>query len=67
MKLILVIFWFILFVWALIDIIQARKEFFWKLVWIAICFIFPIGGVIGYYFIGHKKALESKNNSAPTV
>jgi len=59
MKLILGIVWLLMFIWSFIDIISSKKETSWKAIWILVCLIFPIGGVIGYYFIGRKKAQEA--------
>ncbi len=60
LKLILGVLWLALFVWALIDILAAKKEAGWKVIWVLICLIFPIFGVLGYYLIGRK----AKNRAA---
>ena len=46
----------IAFIWALVDIIKAKKDTSWKIIWILICLILGIIGVIIYYFVEkHKK------------
>lgn len=45
----------IAFVWALIDIAKAKKDTGWKIVWIVICLLLGIIGVIVYYFVEKRK------------
>ena len=45
---------FIAFIWALIDIIKAKNETNWKLLWVVICLFLGVIGVIIYYFVGRK-------------
>jgi uncharacterized membrane protein YhaH (DUF805 family) len=46
----------IAFFWALIDIAnQKGKDTGWKLVWVLICLILPVIGVIVYYFVSGRK------------
>ncbi|MFQ5892146.1 MAG: PLDc N-terminal domain-containing protein [Candidatus Methanofastidiosia archaeon] len=49
------IVWLIVFIWALVDIIQ-RKDLstIWKIIWIVVCFFLGIIGVIIYVLIGRK-------------
>ncbi len=47
----------ILFVWALVDILKARRDNTWKLLWVLICLILPLLGPIVYYFIGRNSKL----------
>lgn len=41
---------FIAFIWALIDIARADKDFGYKIIWVLVCLILGIIGVIIYYF-----------------
>ena len=54
-KLAVTILWVILFIWSLLDIIGAHKSTGWKLVWILVCLVFPVAGVIVYYFFARQK------------
>lgn len=53
--LIIVILSFIFFIWAVINIVQAKNETSWKILWILICLFLGIVGVIIYYFVGKKQ------------
>ncbi len=57
-KLVFTILWLILFVWALLDIIKAKKDTGWKLIWIIICLAFPLAGTIVYYFLARPKDMH---------
>lgn len=58
LKLAATILWLILFIWSLLDIIKAHKDTGWKLIWILACLIFPIAGVIIYYFFARQKDMQ---------
>ena len=53
------IVWFIIgiiaFLWALIDIAKAKKDTGWKIIWVIICLLLGIIGVIIYYFVEKRK------------
>ena len=53
-KLILGIVWFVLFVWAVVDILHRKKSGLWKTLWILVCLVFPILGVLFYYLFSSK-------------
>jgi hypothetical protein len=42
------------FIWALIDILKAKNDPGWKILWVIVCFFLGVIGVILYYFIGRK-------------
>ncbi len=44
----------VLFIWALVDILQAKRDNTWKLIWVLVCLVLPLLGPILYYFIGRK-------------
>ena len=45
----------IAFIWALIDIARTKKDFGYKIIWVLICLILGIIGVLIYYFVEVKK------------
>lgn len=47
--------WVVLFVWALTDILGSRKKASWKILWVIVCLILPILGVILYALLGREK------------
>ena len=47
---------FIAFIWALIDIARAKKDTGYKIIWVLICFLLGIIGVIIYYFVEKRKS-----------
>ncbi len=49
------ILWLVFFIWALLDIVQAPRDIGWKLLWVIVCLVFPVVGVLVYYFIGRKR------------
>jgi uncharacterized membrane protein YhaH (DUF805 family) len=52
----LLIVWIIAFFWALIDIAnQKGKDTGWKIIWVLICFILPIIGLVVYYYASGRK------------
>ena len=55
MELILGIVHLVLFIWALLSIIGSRASGLAKLIWILIVFVFPLIGLIVWFFIGPKK------------
>ncbi len=57
-KLIIGVLWLILFIWALLDIIRANKDTGWKVIWILVCFIFPVVGTIVYYLFARQKNMQ---------
>lgn len=57
-KLIGTILWLVLFAWSLLDILKAHKDAGWKLIWIIICLIFPVAGVIVYYVFARQKDMK---------
>jgi hypothetical protein len=48
----------VLAVWAIANIINSSAEMGSKILWIAIVLIFPLLGVIAWYFMGPKSALK---------
>lgn len=46
---------FIGFIWALIDIARAKKDTGYKIIWLLICLILGIFGVLIYYFAEKRK------------
>jgi len=57
-KLVAIILWLVLFVWSLLDIIGAKKDIGWKLIWTLVCFIFPVAGVVIYYLFARQKNMQ---------
>ncbi len=55
MEMILGLLHLILFIWALISIVGSRASGLTKLLWILIVFIFPLVGLIVWFFLGPKK------------
>lgn len=54
--LLLIIVSIIAFIWALIDIAnQKGKDTGWKIIWVLICLILGVIGVVVYYFISGRK------------
>jgi hypothetical protein len=45
----------ILFIWAVINIWGSRAALVAKLIWSAVVFVFPLVGLIVWFFIGPKK------------
>jgi len=55
--------WFVLFLlfiffvwvfgllWALIDIARQKRDLGYKIIWVLICLIFGLIGVLAYYFV----------------
>ena len=58
LRLVLTVLWLILFVWSLLDIIRAHKDTGWKVIWILVCLVFPVLGVIVYYFVARQKNIQ---------
>jgi len=48
---------FIAFIWAIIDILKAKNETNWKILWVIICLFLGLIGVIIYYFVGRKQKM----------
>jgi len=46
---------FIAFIWALIDIARAKKDAGYKIIWLVICLVLGIIGVLIYYFVEKRK------------
>lgn len=46
------VIWLVLFVVALVDILGSNKSVGGKILWLLICLIFPVVGVICYYLFG---------------
>jgi len=44
----------IAFIWALVDILKSKNDTNWKLLWLVVCLLLGIIGVLLYYFIGRK-------------
>jgi uncharacterized RDD family membrane protein YckC len=40
--------------WTLIDMLTARNEPTWKILWLLVMLLLPVLGSILYYFIGRK-------------
>ena len=41
-------------IWAIIDIVQAKNEAMWKVLWVVVSLFLGIIGVAIYYFVGRK-------------
>lgn len=54
----------IAFIWALMDILKSNNDTNWKLLWVVICILLGILGVIIYYFVGRKDRVSEKPASA---
>ncbi|TSC75305.1 MAG: hypothetical protein G01um101430_512 [Parcubacteria group bacterium Gr01-1014_30] len=61
-KTILGILWLILFIWALVDILGSKKDVATKIIWIVVCLILPVLGVIIYVIFGSG----NKDTNTPT-
>ncbi len=55
MELILGLVHLILFIWALVSIVGSTASGMTKLLWILIVLIFPLVGLIVWFFLGPKK------------
>jgi len=55
MELLLGLLHLILFVWALISIVGSGASGLSKLLWILIVLVFPLIGLIVWFFLGPKK------------
>lgn len=57
----IVLVWIIIFIWALVDMLKAKKEAEWKILWLLVMLLLPIIGVIIYYFVGREqKSIKRK-------
>jgi hypothetical protein len=56
MKTLLGILLFVLAVWAILNIVRSSASTGAKILWILFVLIFPLIGVIVWYFAGPKKA-----------
>jgi len=45
----------VLDIWAIINIIQSKKDLMKKVLWILLVVILPLVGLIIWYFMGPKK------------
>jgi cytochrome bd-type quinol oxidase subunit 2 len=52
---VLVLVSIIVFIWALIDILRAKNENNWKILWVVVCLFLGIIGAIIYLFVGRKQ------------
>lgn len=50
--------WLVFFIWALLDIVRAKKSIGWKMVWGLVCLAFPLAGTIVYYFVARQKDMQ---------
>ncbi|HLD05723.1 MAG TPA: PLDc N-terminal domain-containing protein [Candidatus Nanoarchaeia archaeon] len=48
------ILWLILFIWALFNTLTSHRSLGGKVLWIIICLIFPVVGVLIYFFFGRR-------------
>lgn len=48
----------VLAIWAIANIINSGAEMGTKVLWIVIVLIFPVLGVIAWYFMGPKSSLK---------
>ena len=48
------VLWLGLFIWALADILGSKKDTLTKVVWVVVCLVFPVVGVIVYLLFGRK-------------
>lgn len=48
----------VLAVWAIANIINSSAEMGTKILWILIVLVFPLLGVIAWFFMGPKSALK---------
>ncbi len=42
-------------IWGLIDILKAKNDTTWKILWVIVCLFLGIFGVIIYFFVGRKQ------------
>jgi hypothetical protein len=56
MELVLGLLHLILFIWALISIVGSSASGLAKLLWILAVLVFPLIGLIVWFFVGPKKA-----------
>jgi thiol:disulfide interchange protein len=52
----------VLFIWVLVDILRARRDTMWKLIWVLVCLVLPVIGPILYYFLGRQSAPPSNTH-----
>ena len=53
----LVVLSFVAWIWAIIDIaVNQKKDTGWKVIWLIICILLDIIGVVIYYFASGRKA-----------
>ncbi|MDI6721048.1 MAG: PLDc N-terminal domain-containing protein [Candidatus Aenigmarchaeota archaeon] len=51
---------FILFVWALVDVLQAKRESEWKILWLLVIVLVPIVGFFIYLIIGRQERVKRR-------
>ncbi|MGC9108758.1 MAG: PLDc N-terminal domain-containing protein [Caldimicrobium sp.] len=48
---------FVLWIWALIDLLKSEFTGYNKLIWLLVLIFLPLLGLILYYFIGRKQKI----------
>lgn len=56
----LVIAWFALLIWALVDLLRSRNDPTWKILWVLVIALMPFLGVILYYLIGRRQRKKGR-------
>ncbi|MGC9001176.1 PLDc N-terminal domain-containing protein [Caldisericum sp.] len=49
---------FVLWIWALIDLLKSEFTGYNKLIWLLVLIFLPLLGLILYYFIGRKQKIK---------
>ena len=51
---------FMIFIWALADMLQAKRENEWKILWLLVLVMVPVIGFFLYLLIGRKERNRKK-------
>ncbi len=49
---------FVLWIWALVDILKSEFTGYNKIIWLLLVIFLPLLGLILYYFIGRKQKIK---------
>lgn len=49
---------FVLWIWALVDIVRSEFTGYNKIIWLLLVIFLPVLGLILYYFIGRKQKIK---------
>ena len=50
-------------IWTLVDMLTARNEHNWKILWLLVIVLLPVLGSLLYYFIGRQQKSAGKKRS----